>query len=108
MQRQQPILVSIVVSIPACHAGDRGSIPRLGGFLFHLHLIIFFDDFNSMGNYLLFTITVCNNHCSIITKITPSFREDLVLEIGSRKNAFKLIALSLCSNYQDFCVIKLV
>ena len=22
---------SIVVSIPACHAGDRGSIPRLGG-----------------------------------------------------------------------------
>ena len=24
---------SIVVSIPACHAGDRGSIPRLGVFL---------------------------------------------------------------------------
>ena len=24
-------LVSIVVSIPACHAGDRGSIPRQGG-----------------------------------------------------------------------------
>ena len=27
----QPILDSIVVSIPACHAGDRGSIPRRGG-----------------------------------------------------------------------------
>ena len=26
------ILVSIVVSIPACHAGDRGSIPRRGEF----------------------------------------------------------------------------
>ena len=26
------ILGSIVVSIPACHAGDRGSIPRRGGF----------------------------------------------------------------------------
>ena len=26
------ILVSIVVSIPACHAGDRGSIPRRGDF----------------------------------------------------------------------------
>ena len=26
--------VSIVVSIPACHAGDRGSIPRLGVKLF--------------------------------------------------------------------------
>ena len=25
---------SIVVSIPACHAGDPGSIPRLGDFLF--------------------------------------------------------------------------
>ena len=25
------VLDSIVVSIPACHAGDRGSIPRLGG-----------------------------------------------------------------------------
>ena len=28
------IRVSIVVSIPACHAGDRGSIPRHGAFLF--------------------------------------------------------------------------
>ena len=28
------ILVSIVVSIPACHAGDRGSIPRRGVYLF--------------------------------------------------------------------------
>ena len=26
----QSIIVSIVVSIPACHAGDRGSIPRRG------------------------------------------------------------------------------
>ena len=26
----QRILVSIVVSIPACHAGDRGSIHRRG------------------------------------------------------------------------------
>ena len=34
------ILGSIVVSIPACHAGDRGSIPRRGGvktFLTELH-----------------------------------------------------------------------
>ncbi len=29
-------LDSIVVSIPACHAGDRGSIPRRGG-IFSLH-----------------------------------------------------------------------
>ena len=25
---------SIVVSIPACHAGDRGSIPRRGAFFY--------------------------------------------------------------------------
>ena len=27
---------SIVVSIPACHAGDRGSIPRRGAFFLFL------------------------------------------------------------------------
>ena len=32
----QPFPVSIVVSIPACHAGDRGSIPRRGGTFFSL------------------------------------------------------------------------
>ena len=31
---KQQVLVSIVVSIPACHAGDRGSIPRRGGYVF--------------------------------------------------------------------------
>ena len=30
--KQYSIRDSIVVSIPACHAGDRGSIPRLGVF----------------------------------------------------------------------------
>merc|ERR1711911_202204 len=30
------VLGSIVVSIPACHAGDRGSIPRRGGYVFTL------------------------------------------------------------------------
>ena len=29
--QSEDILGSIVVSIPACHAGDRGSIPRRGG-----------------------------------------------------------------------------
>ena len=30
MSQQCNVLGSIVVSIPACHAGDRGSIPRRG------------------------------------------------------------------------------
>ena len=33
---QYRILDSIVVSIPACHAGDRGSIPRRGGFFLEI------------------------------------------------------------------------
>ena len=44
------ILDSIVVSIPACHAGDRGSIPRRGGFFF----------FFTFSNILLLTSN-CNN-----------------------------------------------
>ena len=32
--QRSPVLGSIVVSIPACHAGDRGSIPRRGVFFF--------------------------------------------------------------------------
>ena len=35
-------LGSIVVSIPACHAGDRGSIPRRGGFFFLTCLVKLF------------------------------------------------------------------
>ena len=34
------ILGSIVVSIPACHAGDRGSIPRRGGYVIVIIFII--------------------------------------------------------------------
>ena len=31
------VLDSIVVSIPACHAGDRGSIPRRGDYFLHAY-----------------------------------------------------------------------
>ena len=39
------ILDSIVVSIPACHAGDRGSIPRRGGM--HVLTIMLWDFYAS-------------------------------------------------------------
>ena len=39
------ILGSIVVSIPACHAGDRGSIPRRGEWLPSFFFFIFFFRF---------------------------------------------------------------
>ena len=44
------VLGSIVVSIPACHAGDRGSIPRRGGedsFSFIYYYYFFFPFFSS-------------------------------------------------------------
>ncbi len=44
------ILDSIVVSIPACHAGDRGSIPRRGDIL---HLTQRFSDTSDVFRYLL-------------------------------------------------------
>ena len=37
-KKKYRILDSIVVSIPACHAGDRGSIPRRGDFFFEFTL----------------------------------------------------------------------
>ena len=36
MQRNVAIRASIVVSIPACHAGDRSSILRLGDAFYKL------------------------------------------------------------------------
>ena len=41
--RRHLVLGSIVVSIPACHAGDRGSIPRRGEMFFFFHFEISFD-----------------------------------------------------------------
>ena len=37
-EQQRHLHDSIVVSIPACHAGDRGSIPRRGVFFQSLFL----------------------------------------------------------------------
>ena len=41
------VLGSIVVSIPACHAGDRGSIPRRGGYFCDIFLaaILYVDHY---------------------------------------------------------------
>ena len=36
---QTELLGSIVVSIPACHAGDRGSIPRRGDITYFLQVV---------------------------------------------------------------------
>ena len=48
------VLGSIVVSIPACHAGDRGSIPRRGG----LYTFFLSYPFSSLFPFFY----VCNTH----------------------------------------------
>jgi hypothetical protein len=49
-----PIRDSIVASIPACHAGDRGSIPRLGAsFAFCFCFDEFIECHNSFARYIL-------------------------------------------------------
>ena len=67
---------SIVVSIPACHAGDRGSIPRLG-VLFLFSMSSFFN-----VNILLFKLYLalkeraertCRNR--VIYRAIKKFRE---------------------------------
>ena len=56
MTRQQfsirlSVLDSVVVSIPACHAGDRGSIPRRGAiFIIIINLLVILPH----KNYFLF------------------------------------------------------
>lgn len=58
------ILGSIVVSIPTCHAGDGGSIPRLGDFFFYerrrqlseIYFIVFFSSLSL--SFLFFPISI--------------------------------------------------
>ena len=57
------ILGSIVVSIPACHAGDRGSIPRRGEWL---HSFFFFSFFFS-----LYLVEETFKSCKIVLKLLP-------------------------------------
>ncbi len=48
------VLDSIVVSIPACHAGDRGSIPRRGDNFFAFKFVKLLNCHRSFRVYLLF------------------------------------------------------
>ena len=50
----KPILVSIVVSIPACHAGDRGSIPRRGGTPTFFFSLFAFSLYHQLQFHVLF------------------------------------------------------
>ena len=56
------ILGSIVVSIPACHAGDRGSIPRRGEWLFSFFFFFLFS-------FSLYLVEETFKSCKIVLKL---------------------------------------
>jgi hypothetical protein len=59
-----PILDSIVVSIPACHAGGRGSIPRRGDFFVSYYFnILYFSGVRTYRPGIDFTSTILLSFC---------------------------------------------
>ena len=61
-------LGSIVVSIPVCHTGDRGSIPRQGelNYLFFFSSNAFFKYANLMKLWGVFLIPNSHNYVQLI------------------------------------------
>ena len=57
---------SIVASIPACHAGDQGSIPCDGAYLLFLALHSSTQDIGSFG--FLIKTKACPDHRLVFTK----------------------------------------
>ena len=82
------VLVSIVVSIPACHAGDRGSIPRRGDNLFFSFLGFITTVKEVMRSYDSVCVSVrrcvCEqDHSKTSARIRMKFAENSC--IGERK-----------------------
>ena len=71
-KRDEQLHVSIVVSIPACHAGDRGSIPRRG--VLFLERGFYPGPPKSNGQYKFYIIK-CNR--AFTFKDQPIFRSEL-------------------------------
>jgi hypothetical protein len=61
------ILVSIGVSIPACHAGDPGSIPGLGDHFFSFHVCKF--DLELLNMWLLLSAQKHIHYLSIVGSV---------------------------------------
>ena len=68
------LLVSIVVSIPACHAGDRGSIPRRGANRFTLSSLV-----RSTVLPTVFTCAFMSSQIFSVCALCVSFCESIVL-----------------------------
>ena len=73
------ILGSIVVSIPACHAGDRGSIPRRGG------LNIFLIRNNLSASLYLFLLSYLRSVGQLIYKFFSSGLTDQIKKALSHR-----------------------
>ncbi len=84
----RPILDSIVVSIPACHAGDRGSIPRRGGFFLSMRNIL---SYMPIPSPYLFSLAV----------LSPERKTNLPPEPAQHRSIF-FFCNYFFSNTQDF------
>ena len=90
-RRKQPILVSIVVSIPACHAGDRGSIPRKEGLIFKIFFTFsFYHNYNFFYYLLIFLFYyLYSNNCFVIIIILfNSFGDNTIRVLDSLMQSY--------------------
>ena len=81
-------LDSIVVSIPACHAGDRGSIPRRGGvilLLMYLFVCVFYS-FNYINSFIFILLYMYYHSNIVIDKLM------LFFNLFTQRNGYVKIA----------------
>ena len=74
-----------MVSIPACHAGDRGSIPRLGVFFSQINKICLFfvdvvDEINKLEIFILF---ISNDYSKKCTNIFNNWKKSHLEKLRS-------------------------
>ena len=77
------ILGSIVVSIPACHAGDRGSIPRRE----KLFCFLFTGGQENLSFYSLIAINIVSAQKCFVFSMLSGFLE---IELGSCSSSRKV------------------
>lgn len=102
-----PVLDSIVVSIPACHAGDPGSIPGRGAFFFvffsFFHLLLF-QGFckGAQGAFVAFDVTDDKPFDGVL-----KWKNEIDTKV-SNTIPIVLLANKACFNYEKLILSRLM